>query len=388
MSRPLRLLSALPALLCWPAVAATPPAKPKPEFQYRSGAIAVPAATAGEAKVTAFGPDSVRAARQYLEDGALSWVREKSCVNCHTTGPYLSERPALSPLLGPPTAEIRADFAASIPEGPAKEAEKNGHRYVAGSWTAIWCALGLAEWDRHVAGTTTAETDRALRQMMTRQSPDGSFVSYGEVEIPHITTDFELSLQAVRALTAAPGWLESLETGETRDRVGKLKAWMKSARPKNDFDRVLRLQLGHYLPDLVSAAERESALNLLASKQHDDGGWSTRDFSAVSDWHFEMSDTVVKLLASLPDADDPGSDAYMTALAVVLMRQSGVPATDPRIRRGIAWLKSEQRASGRWWMHSLYRGNYHYITYIATAQALKALALCGELPKVAAPSQP
>jgi hypothetical protein len=31
-------------------------------------------------------------------------------------------------------------------------------------------------------------------------------------------------------------------------------------------------------------------------------------------------------------------------------------------------------------MHSLYRGNYHYITYIATCQALKALALCGELP--------
>ena len=30
-------------------------------------------------------------------------------------------------------------------------------------------------------------------------------------------------------------------------------------------------------------------------------------------------------------------------------------------------------------MHSLYRGNYNYITYIATAEARKALALCGEL---------
>jgi hypothetical protein len=33
-------------------------------------------------------------------------------------------------------------------------------------------------------------------------------------------------------------------------------------------------------------------------------------------------------------------------------------------------------------MHSLYRGNSHSITCIATAQALKALALCGELPAV------
>jgi hypothetical protein len=103
----------------------------------------------------------------------------------------------------------------------------------------------------------------------------------------------------------------------------------------------------------------------------------------VDDWHFEMSDTVLKLIASLPDAADPGSDAYMTALSVVLMRQSGVPASDERILKALAWLKREQRVSGRWWMHSLYRGNYHYITYIATAQALKALALCDELPEVA-----
>jgi hypothetical protein len=102
-------------------------------------------------------------------------------------------------------------------------------------------------------------------------------------------------------------------------------------------------------------------------------------FSAVSDWHFKMSDTVVQLINGLPDAAEPGSDAYMTALAVVLMRQSDVPAADPRVQRGIAWLKREQRVSGRWWMHSLYRGNYHYSTYIATCQALKALALCGEL---------
>jgi squalene-hopene/tetraprenyl-beta-curcumene cyclase len=73
----------------------------------------------------------------------------------------------------------------------------------------------------------------------------------------------------------------------------------------------------------------------------------------------------------------------MTALAIVLMRQSEVPVSDSRIQRGLDWLKREQRVSGRWWMHSLYRGNYHYITYIATAQAIKALNLCGELPVLA-----
>lgn len=31
-------------------------------------------------------------------------------------------------------------------------------------------------------------------------------------------------------------------------------------------------------------------------------------------------------------------------------------------------------------MHSLYRGNYHFTTYIATAKAMQALAMCDELP--------
>lgn len=361
-------------------------AKPKPEFQYKTDGIAITIPTAAEAKVAAFNEATVKAAAQYLNDGAISWVREKTCINCHTTGPYLSERPALTPLLGKPNEEVLADFIKGVPAEikPQKETDKDGHKYYGGSWTSVWRSMGLAEWDKHVTGKLSEHTDRSLREMFTRQSASGAFVSFGEVEIPHITTDFELTLQAVRAITAAPGWLAALKDSELLARIDKMKAWLRDAKPKNDYDRVLKLQLGHYMPDIVPQGERDAALALLSSKQHADGGWSTRDMSPVSDWHYKMSDTVLKLIASLPDAAKPESDAYMTAFAIVLMRQSGVPASDERIQRGIAWLKKEQRVSGRWWMHSLYRGNYHYITYIATCQALKALALCGELPATGA----
>lgn len=371
-------------LLCWLSfvVQAVESAKPKPDFQYQSGDIRVPIPSSEEPRVQAFGTESIRAAAKYLEDGSLSWVREKSCINCHTTGPYLGERPALSAHLGRPTEEILADFVEAVPAEikPQKETEKDGHKYYAGSWTSIWRSLGLAEWDKHVTGRLSDHTDRSLREMFERQSTSGAFVSYGEVEIPHITTDFELTLQAVRAATAAPGWLAGLNDKTLLVRIDKMKSWLRTSTPKNDYDRVLRLQLAHYMPELVPQAEREEALALLASKQHADGGWSTRDMSALYDWHVKMSDTVVKLITGLPDAAKPESDAYMTAFAIVLMRQSGVPASDGRIQRGLNWLKREQRVSGRWWMHSLYRGNYHYITYIATCQALKALALCDELP--------
>jgi squalene-hopene/tetraprenyl-beta-curcumene cyclase len=370
---------ALLAFLCLAHVACGQ-ATNKLKYQYESGEILVSLPTSDEPRVSDFGPASLNLAAKYLEDGALSWVRERSCVNCHTTGPYLVERTAWSKQFDPPSAEVLANFVSSVPEEvkPVKEVEKNGHKSYPGTFSSVWLALGLAEWDRHVTKATSEPTDRALRSMFEHQSDSGAFVSHGEVEIPHITTDFELSLQAARAIASAPDWMSGLKEEVLLSRVAKLKSWLQTAAPKNDFDRVLKIQLAYYMPELVTQSERDVAVELLSGKQHADGGWSTRDMSPIDAWHFEMSPHVVNLIENLPDAKQPESDAYMTALAIVLMRQSNIPPSDPRIERGLAWLRSEQRQSGRWWMHSLYRGNYHYITYIATVEALKAFDLCGE----------
>jgi squalene-hopene/tetraprenyl-beta-curcumene cyclase len=357
----------------------------KPAFQYQSGDIRVSIPSADEPRVKTFGPQSLMAAASYLEAGALSWVRgERTCVNCHTTGPYMAERTAWSKRFGNPSEEVHANFVKALPNDikDVKQTDKSGHKFYPGATSSVWRSVGLAEWDRHITGKLSAATERSLRDMFERQSEDGSFVSHGEVEIPHITTDFELSLQAARAVTAAPGWLAELKDKLLLARVEKLKQWLCTAPPKNDFDRVLKLQLAYYLPELVPQSERDAALALLTSKQHADGGWSTRDMSPIDNWHFEMSPFVLNLIQSLPDAERPRSDAYMSALAVVLMRQNGIPVSDPRVSQGLAWLKGEQRESGRWWMHSLYRGNYHYITYIATVEAMKAMDLCGELSAI------
>ena len=361
--------------------AEAPTPKPKPGFQYQSEGIEVSLPTPDEPKVAAFNAGTIKAAAKYLDDGAICWVREKTCVNCHTTGPYMSERPALSASLGKPSDEVLANFVNSVPDKPTRETEENGLKYYPGSYTSVWRSLGLAEWDKYVTGKLSDHTDRSLREMLLRQSDTGAFVSHGEVEIPHITTDFELTLQAARAITAAPGWLDQLKDTELLARIEKMKAFLRDAKPRNDYDRVLRLELASYLPEVVTPSDRDAALALLSCKSNIRtavGRCAT--MSAVNDWHFKMSDTVVKLITSLPDAAHPESDPYMTALAIVLLRQSNVPATDERIQRGLTWLKREQRTSGRWWMHSLYRGNYSYITYIATAEAMKALAMCGEIP--------
>jgi squalene-hopene/tetraprenyl-beta-curcumene cyclase len=63
---------------------------------------------------------------------------------------------------------------------------------------------------------------------------------------------------------------------------------------------------------------------------------------------------------------------------IYVLRQAGVPALDPRIQKGIQWLKTHQRASGRWFTRSLWRDRRHYITHAGTAYAILALAACNE----------
>ena len=376
----IRLCAASALLLVSSLSKAADAPKPKPEFQYKSPGIAVPAATADEPKVNTFGVDSIRAAAKYLDDGAHAWTREKSCVACHTTGIYMLERPALTTMLGAPSEEVLADFIKTIPDKVAEAKTSGSITYYPQADRSVWRSAGLAEWDKHVNKHLSESTDRSLRDMLMRQSSHGGYLVAGEVEIPYVTTDFELTVHAARAITAAPGWLAGLKDTALLQRIERLKVFLRESKPRNDYERALKLELATLMPELVTKEEREAAMTMLWQKQQADGGWSTRRMSDTHNWHTPMSEKVLQLIESQPDAANPGSDAYMTAFAIVLLRENGVPASDKRIQSGLQWLKSEQRVSGRWWMQSLYRGNYQFSTYIATAQAMKALALCGELP--------
>ena len=356
------------------SAAAKPTAKPKPKFQYKSEGIEVPAATADEPKVKAFGPDSIRAARKYLDDGAHTWVREKSCIACHSTGTYMADRPVLTPLLGKPSEEVLADFIDNIPKPEAKSD--------IATISSVWRSSGLSSWDQHVTGKLSEHTARSLQRTMTRLEPEGFFKTYKEVEIPYITTHFQLTVQAARAVVTAPGWLANLKDTNTLERVARMKKFLREHEPVNDYELALKLQLAALMPELVPQPQRDAATAMLWRWQQPDGGWSTRRMSPVMKWHEAVDAETIAMLAAEPDAASPASDAYMTAFAIVLLRESGVPTSDPRIQKGVAWLKSNQRMSGRWWMKSLYKDTYHFITYISTVQALRALALCGEVPKI------
>jgi squalene-hopene/tetraprenyl-beta-curcumene cyclase len=289
-------------------------------------------------------------------------------------------RPALSGQFGKPSAAIRDHFVASLEAFEKKTAEEQQASVAPAQ--AIYLAAGLAEWDAHVTKSLSPETDRALRLMLSLQRETGTWGSL-DCWPPYESSAFHLATTAAMAVGTAPGWLPGLQDDAVRAQVDRLRKYLATEPPRQDYDRTLLLWASLRLPGVLSAERQQELSNLVLSKQQADGGWSIRTFGAPEEWG--AGNRAEKLRAE-PDFATPASDGHQTGLAIVVLRESGIAANDPRIQRGVAWLKSNQRASGRWWTRSLNTDSWHFITYSGTALPLLALSQCDALPaKVATP---
>ena len=116
---------------------------------------------------------------------------------------------------------------------------------------------------------------------------------------------------------------------------------------------------------IMTDAERQMVIKDLLALQKGDGGWG---LATLGNW--TRSDG--------KEQDYETSDGYGTGFAIYALRCGGVPADDPKIQKGIAWLKKHQRASGRWFTRSMKKDSRHLITHSGTAYAILALVACGE----------
>ncbi len=351
------------------------PAPAAEGVQYRFGAIAVPAASADEPRRDAV---SLAMAREHVEQGAVAWSGERRCISCHTNGTYMIDRPALAAALGPPPEDTLRFFHEQLTElsGQDREALRKSTKPA----QVIYLAAGLASWDRHVRGSRSAETDAALALMLSIQEDTGT---WGTLDCwpPYESDAFHEATVAATAMATAPGWLEHAEGGTApalAAGVGRLRAWLRDTPPPHDYGRVLLLQASTRFPGILDAPGREATIAMLRGQQRADGGWSIRTFAAPEAWG--GGNRAEKLRAE-PDHDAPASDGHMTGLAVLVLREAGVAADDPAVRRGVDWLLANQRESGRWWTRSLNTDSWHFITYSGTTLPLRALAACDALPR-------
>ena len=342
------------------------------KYQYEFGPIRIPSAHPDEPVRHEF---SLELASQYTEQGAVAWTRGQKCVTCHTNGTYLALRPSLSGPLGEPSQEVRDLFVKLLRNGTRQLGSSRG----LGDSHLIYIARGLAEWDAHVSGELSEDTSLALEQLFKRQLPTGVWKPILESWPPLESSAFQEATVAAMAVGVAPGWLAGLTDQRLKAGVERLKDYFRTVEPPHDYGRVVLLWASAQLPGLLEESGKAEIVELIRRKQQADGGWSIRTFARPEQWG---DGSRAEKLRNENDASNPSSDGHQTGLAVIALREAGVSAQDPAIRRAVHWILRNQRQSGRWWTRSLNTDKYHFITYSGTLYPLLALHLSGALPEV------
>jgi squalene-hopene/tetraprenyl-beta-curcumene cyclase len=339
-------------------------------YQYRSATVAIARAHAGEPKLEQL---SAERALAYIDQGAEAWTETRKCVSCHTNGTYALIRPALSPRFGKPPAALREFLEATLERQRATPREEllRGVK----SAQVIHTAAGLAEWDAHVLGRLTPATARALDLVFELQRENGAWVRPSDCWPPFESDIYQEATVAALAATTAPGWLASV-AGPARGRVERLRHFLRTEAPPHDYARVWLLRAAARWPGLLSREQSRELVAMLWKHQRPDGGWSMRTFAAPEAWGTGKR---AERLRAEPDRADPPSDGHQTGLVLLALSEAGVSRSDPRVRRALDWLATNQRVSGRWWTRSLNTDQFNFITYSGTAYSLLALGRFGAL---------
>jgi squalene-hopene/tetraprenyl-beta-curcumene cyclase len=209
--------------------------------------------------------------------------------------------------------------------------------------------------------------------MFEIQAENGAWAPPGRFWPPFESDSYQAATMAAQAVSAAPGWVAGLRDQRLATGVERLKRFLRTEPPPHDYARVFLLWAASRMPDLLTSRERQELINLLWKHQRPDGGWSIRTFAAPEEWG---SGNRAEKLRAEREFQNPPSDGHQTGLAIIVLREAGVPADDPRIQRGVKWLLANQRVSGRWWTRSLNTDEWHFITYSGTCFALLALSSC------------
>ncbi len=296
---------------------------------------------------------SVARAVDFIDRASLHWQRSRECVTCHTNGAYLMAR-----------GRFQADPAPHI------SIRKFFEQYVdgwvdkrPGPYIIVTTAASLAM-DDAAKDKLSATTKTAFGEAWKIQREDGSWdwlkCGWGPFESDD---HYGVTLAAI-ATAKAPG--NYAQTKSAAAGLAKLRSWLENHPSRLPHQKAMMLWLGSELPEWVNNNDRQRWQKELLGLQLVDGGWAT---AGLGDW--KRKDGSAQTLDK--------ADGYGTGFVIFSLRQSGLPASHPAIRRGIGWLKTHQRESGRWFTRSPYKDGRHYISHAGTVFALLALAECGEL---------
>ena len=298
---------------------------------------------------------------RFLDSASLEWQSSKGCMTCHTNFAYLTARPYVD-ADAPAHHTVRA-FAEELVQ---QRWEDKGPRWDAEVVASAWA---LAMNDAATTKKLHPATKTALDRMWKVQREDGGF-TWLKCRWPPSELDDEYgAVLALIAVGVAPE--DYRDTEQAQAGVKKIQEYLDKTPLPSLHHKAMLVWADSYLPQLLTDEQSAAIVEELLSKQLPDGGWSAASLGPFS----RGDDTPQELDVS---------DGYGTGFTLFVLRKAGIAADDARIRRGVEWLKTHQRESGRWFARSLFKDSKHYLTHNATAFAIMALAECGEIPPTVA----
>ena len=222
-------------------------------------------------------------------------------------------------------------------------------------------AAALAFNDAATTGKLHVQTRQALDRMWTLQRDDGGW-NWLKCGWPPMESDdhYGATLAAIAVGVAPEGYAK---TDAARQGLEKLRQYLKKNPSPTLHHQAMTLWAATLVDGLLTDAEKQATADKLWSLQKPDGGWA---LATLGDWQRADKGT----------QDTEHSDGYGTGFVVFVLRRAGTPASDARVQKAVAWLKANQRESGRWITRSLNKDNHHFISHAGTAFAVMALKAC------------
>ncbi len=305
---------------------------------------------------------SLEKSAAFLESAGKNWLNSKSCMACHTGYPYLMAGPSLKVKSDAgPTAmrQYLENRVAHWDTGLDADKPDPGDE---GITEVVATAVTLAFHDSQTTGKLHPLTRKALDRMWTIQQNDGAW-DWNKHRLPPLEYDdyFGAVFAAFGVGVAPEAYAKSTSAKEG---LAKLRDYLAGHPAPNLHHRTWLLWASLNLDGLMSSDEKQRTIKDLLALQRRDGGWN---LPSLGDWQ--------RLDGSANDKDAP-SDGYATGLVLYVLRQTGMKPTDEAIQRGVHWLETNQRESGRWFTRSLNADRDHYISNAGTSFAIMALKTC------------
>jgi hypothetical protein len=305
------------------------------------------------------------ASAKYLDGRADWWLtwsgsargQGTACLSCHTTVPIALAMPAL--------AEIRKDKTPAATEkkllavvgkrvenwdkivgnggadkNPFQPYYGNARKPSALGTEAVLNALILVNNDvRREKGILQPATKKALAHMWEQQQKNGAWlwIHFGMNPWENDGAYYGASLAALALGMAGK---DSYDRPALQEKAAALKKYLRTQGADQPLHhRLVALWASSRLPGILDPAERKKLVEEVTGLQETDGGWSVAKLgkraSQKAGWQSH---------GIYPDGV---SDGYATGLVVLVLKNAGVGADDPRLKQGIAWLNSRQK-DGTW----------------------------------------